>query len=377
VQEPQEPVVLLLEADIPQEDGGAKPLIEVEPIPEDPLDIRIAEAIASMDTREQVAGLMVVTIGGMNPEALNDFRARIPVAGFLLQRNNLAGDTYAIRDFIGKVQEDSDFPLVMAVDQEGSPVARISGDDFPGARTLGSGPTQDTAAAFLARQQLVDKAGANVNFGVVADVSGGSGAYIHSRSFSTDATVVAEHVAVAVTAQVPEVAQTLKHFPGHGMVFADSHRSIPSADITYDQWRSSHALPFIAGIGAGVELVMTGHLRVPSVSMDPASLSDDWISILRNDLGFEGVVITDDLGMLRASGEAAYADPATVAVAALAAGNDLVLLVVDPGTDPDYETYDDIVAALEQAVADGVISQAQISESLTRVLRLRASLGAP
>ena len=75
--------MLLLEADIPQEDGGAKPLIEVEPIPEDPLDIRIAEAIASMDTREQVAGLMVVTIGGMNPRGASMiFDARIPVAGF-------------------------------------------------------------------------------------------------------------------------------------------------------------------------------------------------------------------------------------------------------------------------------------------------------
>jgi len=377
VQAPPEPVVLELEADIPQEDVAQAPVIEEQPVSDDPLDIRIAEAIASMDTSEQVAGLMVVTVGGMNAEVLNDFRARIPAAGFLLQRDNLVGDTFAIRDFIGRVQQDSDFPLLMAVDQEGSPVARISGDEFPGARTLGSGPTQDTAAAFLARQQLVDKAGANVNFGVVADVSAGSGAYIHARSFSTDATVVAEHVAVAVTAQVPEVAQTLKHFPGHGMVFADSHRSIPSADITYDQWRSSHALPFIAGLDVGVELVMTGHLRVPSVSMDPASLSDDWISILRNDLGFEGVIITDDLRMLSASGEAAYADPATVAVAALAAGNDLVLMAVDPGVDPDYETYDDVVAALEQAVVDGVISQAQISESLTRVLRLRASVGTP
>ena len=123
---------------------------------------------------------------------------------------------------------------------------------------------------------------------------------------------MAAHVAVAATiAQVPEVAQTLKHFPGHGMVFADSHRTIPTADLTYDQWRTSHALPFIAGIDAGVELVMTGHIRVPAVSKDPASVSDDWISILREDLGFEGVIITDDLRMLQSSGEAAFARPAT------------------------------------------------------------------
>ena len=102
----------------------------------------------------------------------------------------------------------------------------------------------------------------------------------------------------AVTTAIAGVIATAKHFPGHGMVFADSHRTIPTADLTYDQWRTTHALPFIAGIDAGVELVMTGHIRVPAVSKDPASVSDDWISILREDLGFDGIIITDDLRTL-------------------------------------------------------------------------------
>jgi beta-N-acetylhexosaminidase len=101
------------------------------------------------------------------------------------------------------------------------------------------------------------------------------------------------------------------------------------------------------------------------------------LRIAREELGFEGVIITDDLRMLNASGEPAYSDPGTVAVAALAAGNDLLLMAVDPGVDPDLSTYDDVLAALEQAVLEGVVSEEQVRTSLERVLRLRARLGTP
>jgi beta-N-acetylhexosaminidase len=242
---------------------------------------------------------------------------------------------------------------------------------------LGQGPVSATAEAFLARQQLVDRFGANVNFGLVADVSAGSGAYIHSRSFHTDPTIVSDHVVAAIEAGVPEVAQTVKHFPGHGMVFEDSHREIPIADITYDQWFDTHAMPFRAAITEGVELVMMGHIQVPSVSRDPASLSDDWVSILRNEMGFSGVIVTDDLTMLRASGDERYQDPATVAVAALVAGNDLILLTVDVARDPELATYRLIVDAMEAAVLSGQVSEDQVDQSLTRVLRLRSQLGTP
>jgi beta-N-acetylhexosaminidase len=373
--EPPETVVLELLPPEPVEAPRAEPEPVVEDV--DPLVARIDEAIAGMDVKTKVAGLMVVTVSGLNPAVHRDFLERIPTAGFLLGRSNLAGDTFAIRDFIAAVQKGSNFPLVMAVDQEGSPVARIAGDEFPGARVLGATSVEATAEAFLARQKLVDKVGANVNFGVVADVSGGPGAYIDSRSFSTDPAVVAQHVVAAVGAQVGEVAQTLKHFPGHGMVLGDSHRSIPRSDIDYDQWRSTHAVPFMAGMGAGAELLMMGHLRVPAISADPASLSDDWVAIARKDLGFDGVIITDDLRMLQASGEDAYKDPAVVAVAALVAGNDMILMAVDPGVDPDLSTYDDVLEALVQAVTEGVVTEEQLNASLVRVLSLRAGLGTP
>ena len=364
-------------------------ILELEPLPRpqeppapepealDPLQERIDEAIDAMDLRTQLAGLMVVTVSGMDASVHQEFMDEVPAAGFLLLAGNLQGDVYTIRDFITALHEGSDFPLITAVDQEGNPVARIPGDQFPGARVLGGGDLATTAEAFLARQQLVDRAGANVNFGVVADVSLGSGAYIHSRSFSTDPAVAAEHVAVAASAAVPEVAQTLKHFPGHGLVYADSHRVVPSSDIAFDQWRGTHALPFEAGIAAGAELVMTGHIRVPAISKDPASLSDDWVRILREDLGFEGVIITDDLRMLINSREDQYQDPAVLAVAALASGHDLIMLAVDPARDPSYQTYTLMLDAMEQAVLEGLVSEEQVEQSLRRVLTLRSVLGMP
>ena len=354
-----------------------EPIVPVpapEPEPIDPVQLRIDDELASSELREKLAGLMVVTIAGMDSNRQLEFLQRVPAAGFLMLKGNLQGGPEAISVFMAELQADQEFPLLITVDQEGPPIARIAGDDFPGARELGAGPVEATTNAFLARQELVASTGSNVNFGVVADVSQGSGAYIHNRAFSTDPDVVSEHVRAAVEARVPGVAQTIKHFPGHGMVFADTHKVVPSVDMPYDQWRSTHGEPFVAGIAAGADLVMMAHIRVTTVSQDPASLSDDWIGILRNDLGFDGVIITDDLRMLKRSGEEAYQDPATVMVQALVAGNDLLMWAVDPASDPDYGTYDLILDALVQAVERGLVSEEQVDASLERVLRLRISL---
>jgi beta-N-acetylhexosaminidase len=122
---------------------------------------------------------------------------------------------------------------------------------------------------------------------------------------------------------------------------------------------------------------MTGHIRVPAISKDPASLSDDWVRILREDLGFEGVIITDDLRMLINSREDPYQDPAALAVAALVSGHDLIMLAVDPARDPTYETYTLMLDAMEKAVLDGLVSRDQVEQSLRRVLLLRSGLGTP
>lgn len=351
----------------------------VEPAPLDPLEesrLALQVEIEGMDLREKVSGLLVVTLAGMDPENFRSFVEDTPVAGFLLLKGNLQGGNETIRGFVDAVQEGQQHPLLMSVDQEGSPIARIPGDREPGARELGRGPVEETARVFTERQEFVASTGANVNYGVVADVSPGSGAYIHNRSFGTDPVVVSEHVVAALRAKHPDVAQTLKHFPGHGLVYEDTHKEIPSTSLSLDEWRGTHALPFVAGLNEDPELVMLAHIRVLSISIDPASLSNDWVDILRLDLGYDGVIITDDLGMLQDSGEEAYQDLAQVALAALVAGNDLIMVAVNQGEDPDFSTYSAIVDALVSAVESGVVSEDQVDASLLRVLELRDSLRA-
>jgi beta-N-acetylhexosaminidase len=365
----EEPEVVQLDADPQTPTPSPEP---EEPEPVDPLEVALAREVSSLELRDKVAGLLMVTIAGMDAERFRSFHNSTPVAGFLLLRTNLEGDASTVSSVLSRVQEGQEYPLLFGVDQEGSPIARIRSDDLPGARDLGDGPTDETTRVFGIRQEIVAESGANVNFGVVADLTPGPGAYIHNRAFGSDPALVSEHVVAALKAREPGVAQTIKHFPGHGLVFEDSHEEIPESTLGYDQWWESHALPFRAAMDHHVELVMMAHIRILTVSQDPASVSNDWIDILRNNLGYDGVIITDDLGMLESSGEDQYQDPAATAVAALVAGNDIIMLAVDPG-DED-EVYALVVDAMVQAVADGLVSEEQVDASLMRVLRLRQSL---
>ena len=178
------------------------------------------------------------------------------------------------------------------------------------------------------------------------------------------AVMAAWRVAAAVAGEQGTVLSTLKHFPGHGEVSADSHVSVPTTALDYDTWRARVAPPFEAGIAAGAELVMLGHLRYTAIDAAPASLSAEWNRILREDLGFDGIIVTDDMTMLENSGEPAFADPYANAVAAVAAGDTLLLYVgrVDIAG---------IVAAIVAAVEDGRISEATIDDAALLLLETR------
>jgi beta-N-acetylhexosaminidase len=179
-------------------------------------------------------------------------------------------------------------------------------------------------------------------------------------------------VAAATTAQEQFLASTLKHFPGHGAAPGDSHHAIPSTGESLEQWRSSDAVPFAAGVQAGASVLMFGHLAYTAVDAAPASLSARWHEIARRDLGFDGVIVTDDLGMLLSSGLPEYRDPVADAVAALAAGNDLVLMIA--GSTPD--TAGQMAAGIVAAVESGALPAERLADAATRVLTLRLRLSA-
>jgi beta-N-acetylhexosaminidase len=284
-------------------------------------------------------------------------------------------DEGALRAVTTAMTTDAAFPPLLAIDQEGGDVSRLSWDDLPSARTLRSAAPDETRDAFAARAALVARAGIDVNFGIVADVTADPGMFISRRALGTDPTAGAERVAAAVAGEGGQVLSTLKHFPGHGAAPGDSHAGIPQTDETRERWRATDAVPFAAGIRAGAPVLMFGHLRYSAVDAAPASLSAEWHRIAREELGFTGVSVTDDLGMLQASGEPAYADPVANAVQALAAGNDMVLAVVFTDEGSAGRIVDGIVAAVDA----GVLPAARLDEAATRVAQLRlerADLGA-
>jgi beta-N-acetylhexosaminidase len=218
----------------------------------------------------------------------------------------------------------------------------------------------------------VERAGIGVNFGIVADFTDDRGSFIYRRSLGTTAADSSARVGAAVAGEAPFAASTLKHFPGHGAAPGDSHAGIPSTGMPVEQWRASEALPFAAGIDAGAPVLMYGHLAYTAVDAAPASLSAEWHRIAREELGFAGLAVTDDLGMLQSSGIEAYQDPVANAVSAIAAGNDMVLAVVLSTPETAPRMVDGIAAAVE----NGTLPAERLEEAATRVMELRLDVAA-
>ncbi|HLS93227.1 MAG TPA: glycoside hydrolase family 3 N-terminal domain-containing protein [Microbacterium sp.] len=318
-----------------------------------------------MSLEDRAATVVMGTAPGAEPDALADYIASGP-RGLILMGANVPPDEAGLRAVTDAVGAAADPAPLIGIDQEGGDVSRLPWDDLPSARDLKGADASAIEDAFASRGELLAAAGVTVNFGVVADVPRSDGSFIFSRAFGTDPRAVGDAVAAAVRGEGDRVHTTLKHFPGHGAAEGDSHHAIPETDISYDAWREADAVPFEAGIDAGAELVMTGHLRFTAVDDAPASLSPEWYRILREDLGFSGVAVTDDLGMLLSSGDPAYGDTAANGVAALRAGADLLLVVAgsDAGTAPA------VIDAIAAAVEAGELPQARLDEAAARVIAL-------
>jgi beta-N-acetylhexosaminidase len=294
------------------------------------------------------------------------------LAGVTLFGPNVVGDTAALS---AALRSAAAVEPVIAIDEEGGDVTRVAyaeGSPYPGNAALGVvddvALTRDVYAAIggdLARL------GININLAPCADVlvPGGS-AVVGTRSFGSDPNLVARHVTAAVAGlQGAGVAACAKHFPGHGSTAADSHLTLATVSGTLAELRARDLPPFVAAIAAGSLAIMPGHLRVPELTGDlPATFSPAAvIGLLRGELGFDGVVISDGLEMRAASG--VHGIPAA-AVLAVAAGIDLLCL----GRDIDEEMYHAVRAALVEAVASGRLTGDRLAEAADRVAALRAWL---
>lgn len=262
---------------------------------------------------------------------------------------------------------------IIAIDEEGGDVTRLDatrGSDVPGAAALGDVDDVDlTRRIGASLGHRLRQAGVTINLAPVADVDADPlSPIIGIRSFGTDPAQVARHVAAFVEGQQEQgVAATVKHFPGHGATAEDSHVTVPEVDASRAVLEARELVPFRAAIQAGVRVVMTAHVRFPALDDVPATLSPTIVTgLLRTELGFDGVVMSDGLDMHAISRTVGHAEGA---VRALAAGVD-VLCIGGESTGP--EIVEDLVDAISAAVKDGRLPRERLVEADRRVRDLAA-----
>lgn len=351
----------------PAASAAASPTVTVAAAAPEDAGAEAERIVDGMSVRERAASVVMGHVAGTDRARLREYMADSGLGGFILMGGNVPGSEASLRALTHALTPDPDLPPLLAIDQEGGDVSRLPWDDLPSALTLKREDPAAARLAFAARAALVARGGMDVNFGVVADVAPDSSSFIHRRALGTSPRGTAARVAGAVEGEADAVLTTLKHFPGHGAAPGDSHVGIPRTSMSLERWRDTDGAPFAAGIQAGAPLLMFGHLAYTAVDAAPASLSVRWHEIAREDLGFEGVAITDDLGMLQASGLREYRDPVRNAVRALAAGNDMVLTVMFSHAATAPRIVDGIVAAVER----GELAPERLREAAVRVTTLR------
>ena len=323
----------------------------------------IGDRLRAMTLTQKVAQLFVLPVWGttMTPDYATYLTAIQP-GGVLFVGGNIGAVT-DVGPFVAAIHATNPTvrPLV-ALDQEGGPVTRLPGDPTPGAVVLGQLLDWHVRDYGLARAEFLRGFGVDVNFAPVADVAYAPDSFMADRSFGPDPKIVARKVKALVRgSEATRLINAAKHFPGHGRTAVDSHLALPEVNVSRAEWLETDALPFRAAVDAGVEVVMLGHLRYTQWDVLPASLSPVAIDILRDDLGFSGVVATDDLGMDALAGY----DPFAAAELALVAGADQLLYVRLPVA-PEA-----LIAHLIAAVEQGRIAESRIDTSVRRVLAMK------
>ena len=266
---------------------------------------------------------------------------------------------------------------VIAIDEEGGDVTRLAhltGSPYPGNAALGAVDDASlTRAVYRALGADLAAVGINVDLAPSVDVNTAAGnPVIGTRAFGDRTGLVSRHAAAAVHGlQAAGVAACAKHFPGHGSTRTDTHHVLATVEGGIARLRERDLPPFAAAIAAGVAAVMPGHLRVAGLTGDrPATQSAAALDgLLRGELGFTGVIISDALEMRAVSDQGGVP---SAAVRAVAAGVDLLCL----GRDQDEEDYLAVRAALTAAVTGGELPAARLEEAAARVAQLRAALAA-
>jgi beta-N-acetylhexosaminidase len=325
--------------------------------------------VERMSVRSLVGQMFMISMGGTEPDYYVEKMIRERnIGGVLLFGQNMESEVQT-EALTGALQElsmrtEPSVPLFVAVDQEGGEISSASWvSRQPAAARVGA--RGDPAQAHkIAEQMGVELRRAGVNTDLAPVVDTGFGAAIGTRSYGEDPQLVAEMGAAAVEGfEGAGIVSVAKHFPNHGPATSDSHVSLPVVNHDLRTLRSYDLPPFEAAIRTGVPMVMVGHIVYPAIDPNrPASLSPEAIGILRGELSFDGVVVTDDLAMAGATGGGTVAQ---AAVAAVKAGADLLIISSPP--QQQAHAYDAVVGAVES----GKIPRERLEASVERVLRVK------
>ncbi|TQL46998.1 beta-N-acetylhexosaminidase [Homoserinimonas aerilata] len=319
-------------------------------------------------TANPLAVLMPGFVGLELPDWLAA-RLRAGLGGVCVFGENIAAPAQlrALCDSIFEANPDA----LIAIDEEGGDVTRLfysQGSPFPGNAILGRIDDEAfTAQVAVSVGEQLRTVGCNLDFAPDADTnSNPRNPVIGVRSFGAEPQLVARHtVAWTRGLQAAGVAASVKHFPGHGDTAQDSHLALPVVDRSLQQLRERELVPFIAAIGAGTKTIMTSHILLPQLDPDnPATLSRRILQgLLREELGFGGVIVSDALDMAGASGDIGI--PAA-AVRAIAAGCDLLCI----GTRNTDAQIAEIERAFTTAIADGALEATRLADAAERTTAL-------
>lgn len=321
-------------------------------------------------TPEQLTGVgKVVAAGTTTKEAIEKY----PVGGIIYFSQNIVSREQT-ESMIKNLQSYSRIPVFTGVDEEGGMVSRIGSNLnmgttlFPNMQEIGN--SGDVKQAYEVGHVIGTECrglGFNLDFAPVADVfSNPNNTVIGARAFSTDAQIAADMVESCVKGfHDANMLCTLKHFPGHGDTLTDSHYGAAVTNKTLDELRNNEFLPFKKGIQAGADFVMVGHILTPNItdSSTPATLSGIMISILRDELQFDGVIITDAMNMAAISDVHSSSE---ASVEAIQAGVDMILMPVD---------FHDAVTGVMNALKNGELKETTIDDSVLRILCAKINKG--
>lgn len=346
---------------------------------------KVQQIVDSMSLEEKVAQLFLV-----QPEAIVDIGTataagdatkqainKTPVGGFVYFSDNLQSEQQ-VQDMLRNVQKCSEdrigLPAFLSVDEEGGTVARVAStgrfdvtDVGDMAKIGASGDVQQARQAGETIGSYLSELGFNLDFAPDADVlTNPDNTVVKKRSFGSDPRVVSDmSLAVAQGLAQHQVYSVYKHFPGHGATAGDTHQGYAYTDKTLDELKQSELIPFENAIQNNAAFIMAAHISAPRVTGDdtPASLSKTMITdILRGQMGYDGIVVTDAMNMGAVTEQYTSAQ---AAVKALQAGADLVLMPED-----FQEAYQGVL----DAVKDGTLTEQRINESVTRIVKVKVHM---